>query len=196
MWVKLNTPQTHLSIVVWSILTCGVAEVRFSKKRIPSPQITNHRVLLLLSGASLEEKSPVTFGSVGIPWSIACMVTQHIAQRAHRERGSLHCASDCWLLYLVVTHAAERAWMLPVNMWSHVCMCIIQAAAHHTAEHNGRRWEIENKTPLYCCCCCWAMWMGELSCCMRERDRKDQIVFHVGLLSDVSFICNNNIRQS
>lgn len=27
---------------------------------------------------------------------------------ASTERGSLHCASDCWLLYLVVTHAAEH----------------------------------------------------------------------------------------
>lgn len=105
------------------------------KENSISAQITNHRVLLLLSGASLEEKSPVTFGSVGIP-SIVYGNSTHIAQRAHRERGSLHCASDCWLLYLVVTHAAERAWMLPVNMWSHVCMCIIRAAAAHTTQRS------------------------------------------------------------
>jgi hypothetical protein len=79
------TADPFVNCAVWSILTCGVAEVRLSKKRIPSPQITNHRVLLLLSGASLEEKSPVTFGSVGIP-SIVYMVTQHTVHSARTER--------------------------------------------------------------------------------------------------------------
>lgn len=182
MRVKLNTPQSHLSIVVWSILTCGVC---VWLRGCPFEQKEN--------SISTNNKSPLVVAAVGGQSGrkissyfslLGSIVTQHIAQRAHWERKFALCE---WLLIALFSgHPCSRAGMnaAPVNICDHMCVL----------SESGSIMAGDEKLKIKRCCC--ALWMGELCAELHERDRKDQIVFHVRLLSDVSFICNNNIRQS